>query len=52
MPGRGTPKHGVRVPDELWQRAVELAEPDLSAVLREFLRWYVREPGATLPRRP
>lgn len=52
MPGRGTPKFGIRVPEVLWQRFGELAEPDRSEVLREFLRWYVREPGAKLPKRP
>lgn len=52
MPGRGTTKSGIRVPDALWQRFGELAEPDRSAVLREFIRWYVREPGAQMPRRP
>ena len=52
MPGRGTPHAGIRVPEALWQRFAELAHPDRSTVLREFMRWYVGEAGARLPRRP
>jgi hypothetical protein len=41
------------MPDiELWERFGEVAEPDRSAVLRAFVAWYVREPGAKLPVRP
>ena len=55
MPGRGTPKHGVRMPDEVWQRfgeAAEAAGVDRTILLRAFVDWYTRQPGATLPRRP
>lgn len=38
--------------DQLWERFGELADPDRSTVLREFVRWYVRDPEARLPRRP
>lgn len=44
--------------DELWekfQKAVEAGpdpEADRSKVLRTFVRWYVGEPGAELPKRP
>ncbi|HEY9408895.1 MAG TPA: hypothetical protein VIP77_04880 [Jiangellaceae bacterium] len=47
-----------RTTDELWERfgnAVEHspdAEADMSKVLRAFVRWYVGEPGAEIPRRP
>lgn len=47
-----------RTTDELWERfgdAVERSpdpEADMSKVLRQFVRWYVNEPGAALPRRP
>jgi len=27
-------------------------EADMSKVLRQFVRWYCREPGAALPMRP
>jgi hypothetical protein len=38
--------------DELWERFGEVAEPDRSTVLRDFVRWYLREPKVTLPKRP
>lgn len=47
-----------RAPTDLWQRfgdAVEASpdpEADMSKVLRQFLRWYVHEPGAKQPDRP
>lgn len=47
-----------RTTDELWERfgdAVERGpdpEADMSKVLRQFVRWYVGDPGATLPERP
>jgi len=47
-----TPLQNVRVDRGLWESFGSVAEPDRSAVLREFIRWYVREPGAKLPRRP
>ena len=46
MPGRGTPRHAVRVPDELWQTAVEIAKhrgETLTEVVREALERYVDE---------
>lgn len=51
-----TPIRRVRVPDDLWQRfddAVRAADPeaDRSVVLRQFMRWYVGEPGAKIPDR-
>ena len=47
-----TPLKRLRCDDALWDRFGELAEPDRSAVLRQFMRWYVREPGVTQPKRP
>lgn len=47
-----TPLKRLRCDDALWDRFGELAEPDRSAVLRHFMRWYCREPGVTLPKRP
>jgi hypothetical protein len=43
------------MPPELWQRLGEIAEAagvDRSTVIRELVRWYVRAPGANLPKRP
>jgi hypothetical protein len=53
--GRGTARQTIRVDEALWDRFAEAAtvdESDRSAVLREFIRWYIREPGAKMPRRP
>jgi metal-responsive CopG/Arc/MetJ family transcriptional regulator len=51
-----TPHRQVRVDDDLWDRFGEAVErqgaPDRSVVLREFMAWYVREPGARSPQRP
>jgi hypothetical protein len=38
--------------DELWERFGEVAEPDRSTVVRDFVRWYLHEKGVTMPRRP
>lgn len=47
------PLVGLRnIDPKLWEQFGEVAEPDRSSVLREFIRWYVRERGAKLPRRP
>lgn len=46
-----TPIRTLRVDNDLWQQFGDLAE-DRSATLRDFIRWYVREPGAKLPPRP
>lgn len=55
MPGRGTPHAGFRVPEDVWQRFLEVASAagmDRAALLRSFIKWYIREPGAKLPSRP
>ena len=48
-----------RVPDEEWgpfEEAAKAVHPDgrspRARVLREFIRWYLRRPGAKLPERP
>lgn len=46
-----TPNRVIRVDDDLWNRFGAVAQPDRSAVLRDFMRWFVREPGAIAPRR-
>jgi hypothetical protein len=43
----------IRVDDELWAAFGALVgDRNRSAVIREFLRWYVGERGAKLPRPP
>jgi len=57
-PNYDTPKR-FRVPDEEWD-AFEKATREMhpkgrsprARVLREFMRWYMRRPGAELPDRP
>lgn len=42
---RGTPRRAIRIPDALWQAALEKArerDEDLSAVIRAALERYVR----------
>jgi hypothetical protein len=51
--GYRTPQRPVRVDDDLWAKFGALVGPrDRSELLRQFIRWYVREPGAKLPQRP
>lgn len=47
-----TPIQRFRLDAELWQRFGDIARPNRSAVLVEFVRWYVRERGAAMPKRP
>jgi hypothetical protein len=50
-----TPTRPIRVDDDLWEEFGEAtAEQDTnrSEALREFIRWYVRKPGARMPERP
>lgn len=47
--------HAFRVSDAVWDRLQEAARAagtDRSAVLRQMIGWYLREPGAKLPERP
>jgi hypothetical protein len=53
--GKGTARQTIRVEESLWDRfatASENAGSDRSSVLRDFIRWYVREPRAKMPKRP
>lgn len=55
MPGRGTPRQAIRIPDELWRRfgtAAQAAGMDRAVLIREFVRWFVRDADARLPQRP
>jgi hypothetical protein len=50
-----TPKRGIRIPDDTWLPAMAQAkEQSTSAgeLCREFLDWWLRKPGAKLPKRP
>lgn len=47
-----TPRQTVRVDADLWDRFGQLAGRDRSEVVREFIRWYVRDPKAKSPKRP
>jgi hypothetical protein len=38
---------------EVWKRFGQLAgDTNRAAILRSFVAWYVRQPGAKMPRRP
>lgn len=52
MPTPGTQRVAIRIEPELWDRFGELAEPDRSTVLRQFINWYVGEDKVTRPNRP
>ncbi|WP_433568138.1 hypothetical protein ACQP1O_43060 (plasmid) [Nocardia sp. CA-151230] len=47
-----------RADDELWNDFADAVrhapdpEADMSKVLRQFIRWYIRRPGAQIPKRP
>lgn len=51
-----TPHRTLRAEDDVWDpfgAAVEhQKQPDRSTVLREFMAWYARRPGAKMPQRP
>lgn len=45
----------VRVPEEMWtafRLAADSAGTDRSALIRAFIAWYLKQPGAGLPKRP
>lgn len=53
--GRGTARQTIRVDESLWERFAEataLVGLDRSSALREFVRWYVGDADAKMPRRP
>jgi predicted transcriptional regulator len=50
-----TPTRPIRVDLDLWAKFGKIADQldtDRSALIRDFIRWMVREPGAKLPKRP
>jgi hypothetical protein len=52
--GRGTARQTVRIPEDLWDELGTVAPENVSRseVIRAFIEWYVRRPGAKLPKRP
>jgi hypothetical protein len=57
MASAGTPRQAFRIdPDlvEAFREAVGRQEPpaDMSGEVRGFIAWYVRRPGARIPKRP
>jgi len=53
VPRVGSQNRAFRMDDiTIWERFGELAEPSRSQVLRDFIRWYVGEIDAELPKRP
>ncbi len=50
-----TPARQMRIPDEDWAdfaTAVATNDAERAEVVRQFIQWYVRRPGAKLPKRP
>jgi len=51
----GTQHRSVRVSDEDWadlEAATGTLDSDRATVIKQFIRWYLRRPGAKLPERP
>lgn len=54
-PSKGTDRQSFRMPPDEWREfgeATQAAGVDRSAVVRDFIRWYLGKPGAGLPDRP
>lgn len=49
-----TPARQMRIGDEWYDfdAAAKAAGTDRATVVREFIAWYLREPGAKMPARP
>lgn len=47
-----TPVRTLRVPDPDWSDFHKLTGRNLASVIHQFVRWYLRRPGAKLPVRP
>lgn len=47
-----TPIRQLRIPDDEWDDLKKAAGRAHVRVIREFIRWYLRRPGAKLPVRP
>lgn len=43
----------MRIEEDLWEPFGKLVgERNRSTVIRQFIAWYIRKPGAKLPERP
>lgn len=54
-PENFTPIRSIRVAADTWDQAKTRAKTqgkDMSKLIREFLDWWLRKPGAKLPTRP
>jgi hypothetical protein len=52
--GKGTARQTIRVEPELWDEfgaAAEQVDTDRSALVRDFIAWFLRKPGAKQPPR-
>lgn len=49
-----TPARQIRIGDEWYgfDRAAKAQDTERAALVREFIAWYLRMPGAKLPERP
>lgn len=47
-----TPLQHTRVPQDDWDDLRAVAGRGAAKVIREFIRWYLRRPGAKMPVRP
>lgn len=47
-----TPVQYVRIPQDDWDDFRAVAGRRAPALLRDFIRWYLRRPGAKMPERP
>lgn len=50
-----TPKRSLRIPDDLWDELTAQAKAegaDVATLTRDFYAYWLRRPGAKLPKRP
>lgn len=50
-----TPNRAIRISDEDWadlRASADASGSDRTKVINQFIRWYLRRPGAKLPERP
>lgn len=50
-----TPNRAIRISDEDWtdlRASADSSGSDRTKVINQFIRWYLRRPGAKLPERP
>ncbi|MEU7170351.1 hypothetical protein ABZ949_02520 [Micromonospora tulbaghiae] len=48
-----TPHRPIRIEEDLWKPFGDLVgDRNRSTLIRQFIAWYLRRPGAKLPERP